>query len=93
MSFEATSEFAGMLDKTDPLRKFRKQFYFPKHNNKKAIYLCGNSLGLQAETVKGAINMELKDWKNLAINGYEKARHPWIHFHHHFTRPLSKLAG
>ena len=64
MKFSASSSFAGKLHKADPLKKFRKQFHFPRKQGKKAIYFCGNSLGLQPKTVAAAIKQELKDWKN-----------------------------
>lgn len=93
MLYEASLAFAKKLDKKDPLRKFRKQFYFPKHQGKKAVYCCGNSLGLQPKSVESAIKKELKDWKNLGVGGYMHARTPWLYYQHNFRRPLSKIMG
>jgi kynureninase len=93
MEFEATLEFAKNADKNDPLKKFRKEFYFPKHKKKDSIYLCGNSLGLLGKNVKPAINTELKDWKKLAINGYHHAKNPWLYYQHNFKKTLSHLMG
>src|SRR5580704_1293918 len=42
------------------------------------IYFCGNSLGLQPREAEEAIRQELADWRNLAIDGYWKARKPWM---------------
>ena len=93
MRFKATREFAESLDKKDPLRKFRKQFHFPKHKGKKAIYFCGNSLGLQPKETAKAIRQELKDWKNLAIEGYFGAKNPWLFYHENFKQTLSQIMG
>jgi len=93
MSFEATLEFARKQDKKDPLKKFRKAFHFPKRKGEKLIYFCGNSLGLQPKAVEAAIRQELKDWKNLAVEGYLHAKNPWLYYQHGFRKPLSKLMG
>jgi len=91
--FEATSAFAQHKDKQDALHHFRSQFYFPQHRGKDAIYFCGNSLGLQPKNVEAAIQQELKDWKELAIEGYRNAKNPWLYYQHNFAKPLSKIVG
>lgn len=91
--FKATIKFAKKLDKQDPLKKYRKKFHFPKHKEKKAIYLCGNSLGLLSKNVKEAIDIEIEDWKKLAINGYLHARNPWLYYQHNFKKSLSLMMG
>jgi kynureninase len=93
MPFEASLIFARKLDEKDPLRKFRKQFHFPKYKGKKAIYCCGNSLGLQPKLVKKAIDRELKDWRNLGVGGYLHAKTPWLYYQHNFRKPLSRIMG
>ncbi|MEJ7768712.1 MAG: kynureninase [Chitinophagaceae bacterium] len=93
MIFEASIEFARKKDKIDPLKKFRKEFYLPLHKKKKAIYLCGNSLGPLSKNVRPAINQELNDWKKLAISGYLQAKSPWLYYQHPFKKPLSRLMG
>jgi kynureninase len=93
MKFEAKKQFAKQCDREDPLRKFRKEFYFPGEKKKKSVYLCGNSLGLLSKNVKPAIEQELKDWKNKAIAGYLHAKHPWMYYQHHFNKPLSGIMG
>ena len=47
MIYQDTLEFAERLDTQDELRDFRNEFLIPQHHGKDAIYLCGNSLGLQ----------------------------------------------
>ncbi len=91
--FDTTLHFAITKDKEDSLKNFRSQFYFPQHNNKDTIYFCGNSLGLQPKNVSAAIQQELDDWKNLAIDGYLHAKNPWLYYQHNFCKPLSKIVG
>lgn len=93
MRFVASTDFAEKLDKKDPLKKFRKVFYFPEKNGKKAVYFCGNSLGLQPKNVSKAVKQELKDWKNLAVGGYFGAKNPWLFYQDNFKLPLSKIMG
>lgn len=93
MNFEATLKFAKKLDKADSLAKFRKEFKFPGKGKNKSVYLCGNSLGLLSKNVKGSINEELKDWKELAIKGYVEAKNPWMVYQRNFQKPLSVIMG
>ena len=93
MVYEATPGFARQLDEADPLRRFRQRYFFPQHNEKDTIYLCGNSLGLLSDNVQPAIEQELRDWKALAIDGYRKAKYPWLFYQHFFQAALSKIMG
>ena len=93
MLFEDNLEFAKKSDKNDLLKKFRRKFYFPEYKKKKAVYLCGNSLGLLSKNVKDAIDDELNDWKKLAINGYQHAKNPWLYYQHYFKKSLSLMVG
>lgn len=93
MLFEATLDFAKKSDKNDPLKNFRKQYFFPKHKKDTVIYFCGNSLGLLSKNVKEAIDQELKDWKELAIYGYAQAKSPWLYYQNNFRKALSRIMG
>lgn len=93
MQFQNTLAFAKKMDKNDPLRSFRKEFYIPKVNGKDAIYLCGNSLGLQPKAVEKHIMTEVEDWRKFGVEGHLHARNPWLYYHHLFTKPLCNLAG
>jgi kynureninase len=93
MRFEASAKFAAQLDKNDPLKKYRKQFHFPRRDKKKAIYFCGNSLGLQPVATAKAIKQELKDWKNLAVGGYFGAKNPWLYYQNTCKPALSAIMG
>jgi kynureninase len=93
MLFETGHDFARKADKEDPLRKFRHEFHFPKLGKQHAIYFAGNSLGLLSKQVYPAIEQELKDWKQLAVSGYFKAKNPWLSYQRQFSKPLSEVMG
>ena len=93
IQFENTLAFAKSLDKADKLKNFRKEFFIPKVNGKEAIYLCGNSLGLQPKSVEKHLKVELEDWKNLGVEGHVHGKNPWLYYHHLFTNSISKLVG
>jgi kynureninase len=93
MKFENSLEFARSLDKQDPLKGYRNLFHIPKVRGKEAIYLCGNSLGLQPKTVEKHLNVELEDWRNLGVEGHLHGKNPWLYYHHFFSKSISKLVG
>ncbi len=71
----------------DPLTSFRSLFHFPKHEGKQAVYLCGNSLGLQPKSAKKEIDRQLQQWRDYAVEGWFSGADPWLEYH----RPLSKM--
>src|ERR1043165_1459015 len=93
MRFENSQAFAPSLDKKDPLRDFRKLFHIPKVKGKEAIYLCGNSLGLQPKSVEKHLLVELEDWRSLGVEGHLHGRNPWLYYHHFFSKSIAKLVG
>jgi kynureninase len=84
---------ALQLDKSDALAEFRRLFLFPRHQNRKVIYLTGNSLGLQPITARNALLQELDDWAVHGVEGHFKAKHPWYAYHEMFVAPMSHLIG
>lgn len=94
MRFEASRDFASLLDEKDPLKNFRNKFYIPKtKDGKEVIYLCGNSLGLQPKTARDYIEQELKDWAELAVEGHFKAKNPWMSYHELLTEQMAEIVG
>jgi kynureninase len=91
--FEANLEFAQNLDNTDILFSYRERFLFPQHEGKDAVYLCGNSLGLQPKSVSYLMQQELSDWAKYGVEGHFQARNPWFSYHTIFTERLSKIVG
>ncbi len=93
VNFENSIAFAQEMDAHDPLKKFRDRFYFPKQNDKDAIYFCGNSLGLQPKKVRELVEQELKDWETLGVEGHLKGKNPWYYYHHFTQEKLARLVG
>jgi kynureninase len=93
MKFENNIRFAKSLDRNDPLREFRTQFLIPKVSGKNAIYMIGNSLGLQPKKTKQFVGAELEDWAKLGGEGHLQARRPWLHYHKFSKKALSKIVG
>jgi kynureninase len=85
--------FAKDLDKNDPLKNFREQFYIPVINGKECIYFTGNSLGLQPKTTQDYVMNELEDWANFGVEGHFHATNPWLSYHEIFPKQLSQIIG
>ncbi len=93
MNFKNSLAFARTLDEKDPLKHFRQQFLIPQHEAKDCIYFTGNSLGLQPKNTRHEIQNILDGWGSLAVEGHFKGARPWMHYHDHLTKPLSKIVG
>ncbi|MFM2153946.1 MAG: hypothetical protein RL199_2381, partial [Pseudomonadota bacterium] len=87
-------EYARTLDAADPLSRFRERFHVPPApNGGDAVYLAGNSLGLQPRQAKAYIEAELADWARLGVEGHVHARHPWLPYHETLTAMTARLVG
>jgi len=93
MNFENNLGFAATLDAQDPLRRFRDEFHFPKHKDNEFIYLCGNSLGLQPKSVNEVMNVQLDNWKNLAVEGWFEGDSPWMFYHKELKELMAPIVG
>lgn len=61
--FDISSEsFAKLMDSKDELKSFRNEFFIPQHEGKDAIYVCGNSLGLQPKNAREYVREEMEKW-------------------------------
>jgi kynureninase len=93
MIYQDTLDFAESLDAGDELKHFRHEFLIPRHSAQDAIYLCGNSLGLQPVSAEKYLRSQLNAWKELAVEGWFQGDDPWLEFHYQLKRPLSDLTG
>ncbi len=94
INFEASESFARTMDGQDSLKDFRKKFHIPKQSNgEEAIYLTGNSLGLQPKFTREYIEQELEDWKNLGVEGHLRAKNPWLPYHEFLTEQMANVVG
>src|ERR1700756_3172236 len=93
MIYQDSPEFAQSLDEQDELKHFREKFLFPQHNGKDAIYLCGNSLGLQPKTTREVIGKQLLNWQEHGVEGWFHPDSKWLEYHLPLKQPLSKILG
>jgi len=81
------------LDAADQLKEFQNYFYYPKHQGEKAIYFCGNSLGLQPKGAQSAINQVLEKWQTLGVEGHFEGDLPWVEYHKILAPILGNILG
>lgn len=94
MPFESTVAFAREMDAQDKLAHFREQFWVPpKKDGTPSIYFCGNSLGLQPKNTASYLEQELKDWKELGVEGHVQAKNPWLSYHELLAEPMARVVG
>lgn len=94
MKYLYTSEFAEKMDALDPLRGFRDKFYFPKHTDgNEAVYLCGNSLGLQPKGAKKAIEDVMDAWRELGVKGHFEGEKPFTTYHESLGEKMMDIVG
>jgi kynureninase len=93
MIYQDSLEFAESLDAQDELKNLRNEFFIPQHDGEDAIYLCGNSLGLQPKKTEQYVNEQLAQWKELAVEGWFHGDNPWLQYHHQLKQPLANLVG
>lgn len=80
---------AQQLDKQDPLRVFRKEFYLPQDG----IYMDGNSLGLMSKRAEQSALDLLQSWKQYGIDGWTEGEHPWYYLSETLGKEMSNLVG
>ena len=91
---ESTLTYAQIMVEQDPLRGYRDRFHIPMQSSGKPyVYLCGNSLGLQPKATEAALHQELKDWKNLGVEGHFHAKNPWMPYHEFLTENMATIVG
>lgn len=93
IQFEYSENFAREMDLKDPMCTFRKRFLFPKVNGKDAIYLCGNSLGLQPKTVKSYLEKELNNWAEMGVDGHFDGEDAWFFAKNKSKPALAEIVG
>ncbi|CDW51987.1 kynureninase [Trichuris trichiura] len=81
--------FAKHMDEQDPLKHLRDHFLYPRmrdldgvdlsavDESEEAIYLCGNSLGLQPKNTKHLVERELDKWAKMGVQGHKAGEMPW----------------
>jgi kynureninase len=105
-SFSAA--FAAALDAADGLAPMRERFLLPPAEHpghstsgessndsvtKPAIYLCGNSLGLQPRHLGERITQQLNKWAALGVEGHFTKPDPWLTFDDIVQESSARLVG
>jgi kynureninase len=80
---------ARRLDRSDPLKKFRRRFYVRPGT----VYLDGNSLGLLSRDSEASLDKVLRAWKTLGIRGWLEADPPWFYLAEQLGRRCAALVG
>ena len=80
---------ARRLDRTDPLRRFRRRFFIPPGT----IYLDGNSLGLLSRDGASSLEGAVEAWKRLGIRGWLEADPPWFTLAERLGERCAALVG
>ena len=93
MRFEPTEAFARKLDAGDSLRGFRAKFNIPEIDGRQAIYLTGNSLGLQPLKTRAYVDEELDRWARLGVEAHFTGKNAWAPYHELVSEPLARVVG
>ena len=94
MTFSSDENFAGQLDRDDPLRDFREKFSLPlDKDGKPVIYFAGNSLGLMPKSAKQIVDDELDNWAKLGVDAHHATGTPWYSYHETLREPTARLVG
>lgn len=81
-------------DRADPLSRLRDRFLRPEGpHGGPAVYLAGQSLGLQARTARAAIEAELDAWARLGVDGHFAPGRPWFTFDDQLREPMARIVG
>ena len=81
-------------DQADPLSGYRDRFLLPiGPGGAPAVYLAGESLGLQPRTARAAIAAELDVWARLGVEGWWDPDRPWFTVDDSLNEPMARIVG
>ncbi len=87
-------DFALEQDRQDPLHHWRDQYHIPKQKDGlPAVYLCGNSLGLQSKRSKHDVADVMKSWGDLGVKGHFDGEHPFATYQDALVNHITKIVG
>ncbi len=92
-TFDTTEAWARDADQADALASCRDRFNIPTINGRPAVYMTGNSLGLQPKAARQIVEQELSDWATLGVDGHLDGKNPWLPYHEWFRGPAARLVG
>ena len=89
-----TEADAQARDAADPLTAMRERFLLPTApDGIPAVYLAGQSLGLQPRTVRAAIETELDAWARLGVDAWFAPERPWFTLDATMREPMARVVG
>ena len=84
-------------DDADPLSALRDGFLLPDGphgpDGPPAIYLAGQSLGLQPRSARDAVEEVLDRWARLGVDGWFAAERPWFTEDDALREPMARIVG
>jgi kynureninase len=93
-AFDPSLEHARTLDRSDPLHRWRDEFWLPSTEaGSPDVYFVGNSLGLQPKRTSLFLQEELEKWQRLGVKGHFESDHPWMPYHEFLAEPMARLVG
>jgi kynureninase len=93
-TYRSDEAFARELDASDPLKKYRELFHILKgEDGNDAVYLAGNSLGLQPRSARAMVEEELDEWARRGVDGHFEGARPWYAYHEMFRESGARLVG
>lgn len=89
-----TEAEALALDAADPLARYRGRFRLPvSPDGSTAIYLAGQSLGLQPVEASAAVATELERWARLGVDAWFEPVEPWFTYTNRLREPMARIVG
>jgi kynureninase len=81
-------------DAADPLSALRYRYRLPVGpDGAPAIYLAGQSLGLQLRSVPAALAVELDAWSRRGVDAWFDPDRPWFTYTDRLREPMARLVG
>jgi kynureninase len=94
MNADHSLEAARARDAADPATARRAEFHFPRApGGGEALYLCGNSLGLQPRRAAGDVAGFMAEWQRLGVLGYHDREADWLNLHERLAPAVTALVG
>ena len=94
MNAEHSLEDARARDAADPATARRAEFHFPlAEGGREALYLCGNSLGLQPRRAARDVSAFMGEWQSLGVLGYHDPGADWLNLHERLAPTAAALVG
>lgn len=87
--FDSSRSYAQGLDKADPLKNVRDEFFVQEGT----IYMDGNSLGLFAKSSEDVLLRVLKDYKEMGINCWTQTKPQFFLYQDYLGELMAPLVG